>query len=300
MAIGHFKFNFTKEQVRELLNGNPDADEWYDAMVEVLPAWEIVTVERVAGFISQCAHESNNFRSLEENLNYSADSLTRVFGRYFGPPPKRNAKEYHRKPEKIANYVYMDQFRSPKGALGNTQPGDGWRFRGRGLKQLTGRTNYAAFGKTVQMTAEQAADYVATKKGAIDSACWFWDSRKLNSVADARDIVKMTKIINGGDIGLADRRDRWNHALRLFTGKSSMNNTTSVSVPKSKSVVNRNTVLKRGSTGSLVKQLQEKLGIKADGVFGGGTEATLKKWQAANGLSADGKAGPNTLEKLLG
>jgi putative chitinase len=113
----------------------------------------------------------------------------------------------------------MDEFRSAKGALGNTKPGDGWRFRGRGLKQLTGRNNYAAFGKTVGMTAEEAAEYVATEKGAIESACWFWGAKKLNAVADARDIVKMTKIINGGDIGLDDRKKRWEKALKVLGAK---------------------------------------------------------------------------------
>jgi putative chitinase len=297
-----FNFNFTVEMTRTLLKGNPEADEWHAAMTEVLPMWEINTVERVAGFIAQCAHESNNFRTLEENLNYSADALNRVFGRYFGPAPKRNASSYARNPEKIANYVYMDEFRSAKGALGNTKPGDGWLFRGRGLKQLTGRNNYAAFGKTVDMTAEQVAEYVATKKGAIDSACWFWDKAKCNVFADSKDIGGMSKRINGGTIGLEDRQRRWNQALQVLGG-----NFTPVAVSAQKKTATRTaatqtrmSILRRGSRGSEVKKMQEALKIGADGVFGPGTERALKSWQRSKGLTADGIAGPATLSKLYG
>ena len=178
------------------------------------------TPNRIAGFIAQCAHESGNFKSLSENLNYSEKALRAVFGRYFGTGGnKRNAAEYARKPEKIANYVYQDKYRTKRGAMGNVNDGDGWLFRGRGLKQLTGRDNYTAFGKIVGMTAEEAAAYVATPKGAVESACWFWNAKKLNAVADTGDIVKMTKIINGGDIGLEDRTQRWNKALDVLGGE---------------------------------------------------------------------------------
>lgn len=211
-----FSFPFTADQLKTMLGGNAEAEEWFAAMEEILPQYDIDTPERVAGFIAQCAHESGNFRRLEENLNYSEDALNRVFGRYFGAPPKRNAAEYARNPEKIANYVYQDEFRSARGALGNIQPGDGWKFRGRGLKQLTGRNNYAAFGKTVDMTADEAAEYVATKQGALESACWFWDTAKCNEFADNRDIVGMSKRINGGTIGLDDRKKRWEEALKIF------------------------------------------------------------------------------------
>jgi putative chitinase len=298
-----FNFNFTVEMTRTLLKGNPDADEWHTAMTEVLPMWEINTVERVAGFIAQCAHESNNFRTLEENLNYSADALNRVFGRYFGPAPKRNAAEYARNPEKIANYVYMDQFRSKAGQMGNIQPGDGWRFRGRGLKQLTGRNNYTNFGKTVNMTAEQAAEYVATKKGAIDSACWFWDTAKCNTFADARDIVGLSKRINGGTIGLEDRQRRWNQALQVFGGNFTPTAATparSAATASRPAATARTTILRRGSRGAEVKRMQEALKVGADGVFGPGTERALKAWQRTNGLTADGIAGPATLGRLFG
>ena len=143
-----------------------------------------------------------------ENLNYSEEALNSVFGRYFGKG-KRNAKDYARNQEKIANYVYQDEFRSKRGALGNVNAGDGWLFRGRGIKQLTGRNNYAAFGKSVGMSAEEAAGYVATEKGAMESACWFWKTNKLQKWADKGDNKGLTKAINGGTIGLADRNARW-------------------------------------------------------------------------------------------
>jgi putative chitinase len=294
MSADQFKFKFTKEQLKEILHGNPDSDKWFEACVSIFPKYEITTIERVAGFLAQCAHESGNFKMLEENLNYKEETLLKVFPRYFGPG-KRNAKEYARNPEKIANYVYMDEFRTSK--MGNVKEGDGWRFRGRGLKQLTGRENYTNFGKSVNMTAEQAADYVATEKGAIESACWFWNSKKLNAVADTQDIVKMTKIINGGDIGLADRKSRFEHALKVLGG----NFTPSAAASSVSTAASASTseTLKKGSKGPSVAKLQEALGITADGSFGPGTESALKAWQAKNGLTADGVAGPKTLAKLL-
>jgi putative chitinase len=286
--MSRFNFDFTLHHLQQMIPGNTEAAEWHQALCEILPKYDITTSERVVGFVAQCAHESNNFRTLEENLNYSAQALNRVFARYFGAPPRRNAAEYARNPEKIANYVYMDQFRSRAGALGNTQPGDGWRFRGRGIKQLTGRNNYAAFGKTVGMTAEQAADYVATKKGALESACWFWQTNNLNRFADRRDIDGLSRAINGGDIGLQDRRNRWNRGLNIVGS-----NTANINVAG-------NTVLRRGSKGPEVTRLQTALGIRTDGDFGPATENALRQWQRGAGLNANGVADSQTLRKLFG
>jgi putative chitinase len=254
----------------------------------MLPKYGITTDKRIAGFISQCAHESSDFRVLQENLNYKEATLLKVFPRYFGPG-KENAAEYAGKPEKIANYVYMDKHRSKAGALGNVKDGDGWLFSGKGLKQVTGRSNTTAFGKTVGMTAEEAAAYLLTKKGALESALWFWASRNLNEVADTGDQVRLTKIINGGNIGLADRQARYAKAMAALGGK--------IEAPVTAAVAE---TLRRGSKGDGVKRMQVKLGLTADGDFGPGTEAALKKWQAANGLTADGVAGAKTLAKLLG
>jgi putative chitinase len=285
----------TEAQLAAMIPTNKEVAEWCAALNEMLPKYNITTDKRIAGFISQCAHESMDFRVLQENLNYKEATLLKVFPRYFGPG-KENAAEYAGKPEKIANYVYMDKNRSKAGALGNLKDGDGWLFSGKGLKQVTGRSNTTAFGKTVGMTAEEAAAYLLTKKGALESALWFWNSRNLNEVADTGDVTRLTKIINGGDIGLADRQARYARAMAALGGKIEA---PAPSASSSSSSTSGGT-LKRGSKGDEVKKMQAKLGLTADGDFGPGTEAALKKWQTANGLTADGVAGPKTLAKLLG
>lgn len=295
-----FKFDFTRDMLRTMIQNNPESDAWYDELVEILPKYDITTVERVAGFIAQCAHESNNFKALEENLNYREETLLKIFPRYFGPG-KRNAAEYAKNPEKIANYVYMDEFRSKQGAMGNTQPGDGWRFRGRGLKQLTGRNNYTAFAKSVNMTAEEASDYLGTKKGAVESACWFWNTAKLNDIADKGDIVAMTKKINGGTIGLEDRQKRWNEGLAVLGGKAPVKSapaSASASESTKQPKLSRLSTLRLGSKGPEVEELQKALGLKPDGSFGPATAEALKKWQKDNRMAVDGIAGPKTLSKL--
>ena len=287
-------FEFTKEQLGKIIPGNNDVEDWHEALIAIMPKYEINTKRRVAHFLSQCAHESNNFRSLQENLNYSEKALKAVFGRYFGDAPKANAAEYARNPEKIANRVYFDKYRKYK--MGNTNEGDGWLFRGRGLKQLTGRENYTNFGKSIDITAEEAAEYVATPKGAVESACWFWNAKKLNNIADTDDVTKMTKIINGGNIGLADRQSRYKNAMEVLGSPV----TLSQDAGDDDFDVDDIGVLRKGCKGEGVKMMQEALGVGADGAFGPGTERALKAWQTSNGLVADGIAGPNTLEKLLG
>lgn len=281
----------TLQQFSAMIPKNKEPEEWYENVVDMFKKYDITTPLRIAGFMAQCGHESADFTALEENLNYSEKALNSVFGRYFGPG-KRDAAEYARQPEKIANYVYQDEFRSKKGAMGNTEPGDGWRFRGRGIKQLTGRNNYTAFGKSVGMSAEEAAEYVATKKGALESACWFWATNKIDRYADNDDIVGMTKRINGGTIGLEDRKARYSRAKDILGGKS-------VSKPKASSTSSIRT-LRRGMEGEDVKKMQKALGVDADGIFGFGTAAAVKKWQRANGLEADGIVGPKTRTRMFG
>jgi len=274
----------TPDQLAYMIPTNPDVEDWCNELNKAMPKYGITTPQRIASFISQCAHESRDFTALEENLNYSEKALNAVFGRYFGPG-KRNAAEYARNPEKIANYVYMDEFR--RSPLGNVKEGDGWRFRGRGLKQLTGRSNYERFAKDYDITAEEAAEWLETKEGALTSALWFWDKNGLNELADTGNVAKVTKRINGGDIGLEDRQRRYNDAMQALTGD----------VPPRAKVTG---VVKKGSKGDAVKQIQRKLGLAADGIFGSGTEAAVKKWQAEHGLVVDGIVGPKTLEKMLG
>ena len=282
----------TVDQLRAMIPTNKEVEEWCAALNEMLPKYGITTDKRIASFVSQCAHESMDFRVLEENLNYKEATLLKVFPRYFGPG-KENPEEYARNPQKLANYVYMDKNRSKAGALGNVKENDGFAMRGKGLKQVTGRANHEAFGKTVGMTAEEAAAYLLTKKGALESALWFWGSRNLNEVADTGDVTRLTKIINGGDIGLADRQQRFAKAMAALGGKieAVVNSQITDAVTQT---------LRKGSKGDLVKKLQAALGIGADGDFGQGTENALKKWQDRNGLTADGVAGPKTLAKLLG
>lgn len=284
----------TADQLRAMIPTNKEVDAWCEELNKALPLYEITTPQRIAGFISQCAHESRDFTALSENLNYREGTLKMVFPRYFGEG-KRNAAEYAHQPEKIANYVYMDEFRTSK--LGNTQPGDGWRFRGRGLKQLTGRDNYTRFAKDYGMTAEEAAEWLETKEGALASALWFWGVNKLNPIADTGDVIALTKRINGGTIGLTDRKARYETAMAVLTNRiplrAANNNQITDAVTQMK-------VLRRGAKGEAVKRMQAALGIKADGDFGPATEAALKRWQLANGLKADGIAGSKTWGKLLG
>lgn len=275
----------TKEKIIHLLHGNPEADAWADAAMEILPKYGIDTPNRVAGFFAQCGHESMNFKVLEENLHYRAETLDKIFPKYF-KNAGRNAAEYAKQPEKIANVVYASRMGN-----GDTASGDGYRFRGRGVIQLTGRDNYTNFGKTIGLTADQVVDYVTTKKGALESACWYWKSRNINAACDANDIVKMTKLINGGTIGLEDRKKHYNKALAILG--------SAVPAPAAAPLATTGS-MRRGSKGDGVKKLQAALGITADGDFGPNTEAVLKKWQASKGLVADGIAGPKTLAALLG
>ena len=287
-----FDFDFTEDQLAEIIPGNKQVAEWYAALYEILPMYEITTERRVAHFLSQCAHESANFKRLEENLNYSAKALRAVFGRYFGDAPKRDADEYHRQPEMIANYVYMDEFRKYK--MGNIYDGDGWLFRGRGLKQLTGRDNYTKFGESIGMTAEEAAEYVQSFNGSIQSACWFWDTNNLNDIADGDNVKLMTKKINGGSIGLEDRQRRYVVAMNVLGMPLDAHQDDD-----GEDILDDIGVLRRGSRGDGVAMMQEALGLEADGIFGRGTERALKLWQTDNGLTPDGVAGPMTFEKLL-
>ena len=218
--MGHenFLFDFQPSMTQELLRGNTEWKVWYETMCTVLPSWDIHTIERVAGFIAQCGHESRNFTVLTENLNYSADALNKIFPKYF-KNAGRDAEDYHRQPEKIANIIYANRMDN-----GDSASGDGWKFRGGGILQLTGRYNYTAFGKAVQMSAEEAVEYVRTKEGALASACWFWNTNSINKYCDDRDIVGMTKRINGGTIGLEDRKKHYQHALAVLSGTVSPDN----------------------------------------------------------------------------
>jgi len=204
-----FTFDFKKEQLAEIIGKNPYNDQWFDALYAILPDYEINTPHRVAAFIAQCAHESGGFKFLQENLNYRAESLVKTWPRHF--PTLEIAQQYARQPEKIANRAYANRMGN-----GDEASGDGWRYLGRGLIQLTGKTNYEWFAASIETPLEEIPEYLQTFEGAVQSACWFWESNNLNKEADAGDIKTMTRKINGGFIGLEDRVKHYNHALHVF------------------------------------------------------------------------------------
>jgi putative chitinase len=199
----------TQAELSEIVPGNPYIDHWYEALEQLLPDYDINTPKRAAAFLAQCAHESGGFKFIKENLNYKAASLRKVFPKYF--PTDELAAAYAMKPEKIANRVYANRMGN-----GDEASGDGYRYCGRGLIQLTGKQNYTNFGESLEISPEEVSEYLATFEGAAQSACWFWETNNLNKWADADDVVKMTKIINGGTIGLEDRIKHYNHALHVL------------------------------------------------------------------------------------
>lgn len=200
------------EQLKQLLPKNPYVDHWHRALAQLLPEYEINTPQRIAAFIAQCAHESGGFMVLKENLNYKAVTLRKIFPKYF--PTDEMANEYASKPNKqeaIANLVYANRMGN-----GGPETGDGYRYCGRGLIQLTGKSNYSWFAASLDIPVEEAAEYLQTFEGAAQSACWFWENNNLNKFADAGDIKGLTKAINGGFIGLEDRIAHYQHALHVM------------------------------------------------------------------------------------
>jgi putative chitinase len=198
----------TQQQLGACIGNNPYLEQWTDALNKILPDYEIDTPQRVAAFIAQSAHESGNFTALHENLNYRAESLCKVWPKYFNAG---NANDYAHNPEKIANRAYGGRMGN-----GDEASGDGFRYCGRGLIQLTGKANYQAFAESIETPVEQIPELLQTFEGAIQSACWFWESNNLNQYADSGDILTMTKRINGGTLGLEDRQKHYTHALHVL------------------------------------------------------------------------------------
>ena len=197
-----------QDQLAQILPGNPYIDHWTEALNKILPDYGIDTPQRVAAFLAQTAHESGGYSALHENLNYKAESLARVWPRYFNAG---NAAQYAHNPEMIANRAYANRMGN-----GDEASGDGWRYCGRGLLQVTGKQNYQAFADSVGIAVEEAPAFLQTFEGAIQSACWFWENNNLNQYADSGDFVTMTKRINGGTLGLDDRTARYQHALQVL------------------------------------------------------------------------------------
>jgi putative chitinase len=207
-----FDFDFTQAKFTEIIGKNAYADHWFKALAQILPDYDINTSPRVAAFLAQTAHESGGYTAIKENLNYKAATLRKIFPKYF--PDDATANHYASLPNKaeaIANKVYG-------GRMGNgpEETGDGYRYCGRGLIQLTGKDNYTRYAQSLEISVEEASEHLTTFEGCVQSAAWFWEANNLNQWADKGDILTLTKRINGGTIGLEDRIKHYNHALHVL------------------------------------------------------------------------------------
>ena len=205
-----FEFDFRPDQIQRILHPNPHYVEWQQAMVDELQKYEITSVLRVAMFLAQTGHESNNYHQLIENLNYRASTLTSTWPKRF---PRDIAAQYAHNPEAIANRAYCNRMGN-----GDEASGDGWQFCGRGLIQMTGRENYEKFAQYTGRNINDIVAYCETSDGAIESACFFWKDHELNRYSDESNVTEVTKIINGGDLGLEDRADRFEFAVSVLQG----------------------------------------------------------------------------------
>ena len=184
--------------------------QYVEPLNHVMEYYDMFTnKQRAAAFLAQTAHESGGFNFVKENLNYGAKGLMTTFKKYF--PDEATAKAYERQPEKIANRVYANRMSN-----GDEASGDGYRFCGRGLIQLTGRANYTKFAEDLGISIEECVAYMETPEGACASAGWFWDNNNLNQYCDSGDFVTLTKRINGGTIGLEDRQHHYQQMLNIL------------------------------------------------------------------------------------
>lgn len=178
--------------------------KYLPALNKVAAEQHINTPLRMRAFLAQIGHESGSFKFVQENLNYSADGLLKIFRKYFTPA---EAKKYARKPELIASRVYANRMGN-----GNEASGDGWKFKGRGLIQITGKNNYTALAAFLTKSLDDTVKYLETSEGAVVSAAWFWAANNLNRWADAQDMVSLTRRINGGTHGMTDRMAIFNRS----------------------------------------------------------------------------------------
>ena len=204
-----FDFNFTQDQLQQFLPRNPHVEHWFEALSQNLPDYQLTTVQRVASFLGETYVESAAYTAIQENLNYRAESLMRTWPSHF--PTMEIANQYAHQPERIANRAYANRMGN-----GDEASGDGYKFCGRGLIQLTGKTNYTKFAADLGISVDETVAYLETPEGAVSSAGWFWDNNNLNSYCDKDDFVGLTKRINGGTIGLEDRKHHYELALSLI------------------------------------------------------------------------------------
>lgn len=203
----------TATQLKNILfrANEADIEKYLPYLNKFFPLYGIETPDQQAAFIAQIGHESGHLRYVEENLNYSADALRRVFGKYF--PTDEDARQYAYQPEKIANKVYANR-------MGNGRPetGDGWKYRGRGLLQITGKSNYRNMGKSIGIDLVTCPGMLIMPEYAVQSACCWWQSHDLNSLCGtgSEGFKKITKAINGGYNGLTDRAELWERAKKVL------------------------------------------------------------------------------------
>lgn len=209
-----FDFNFTPSKLQECLRNNQEIGDWYPLLAATLPQFGITSIQRVAAFLAQCSHESMDFTVVHENLNYRAETLGRVWPHLF---PPEIAAQYAGNAEMIANRAYG-------GRMGNgpEESGDGYRYRGRGIVQITGKSNYTQCSMDLYQndSLAQNPDWLETKEGALWSACWFWHKNNLNPLADQDDMLTMTKRINGGTLGLDERTAKYNAFCNILADDS--------------------------------------------------------------------------------
>jgi putative chitinase len=201
--------SFSIQQLAMMLPGNTNVKDWFDSFARFFPDAELDTIERIAAFIAECSVESSNFTRLKENLNYNAEGLVKTWPKRF--PNIEFANLYARQPEKIANYVYAYHMGN-----GNGESGDGWKYIGRGIIQLTGRNNYQLFADYIEQPIEEVCDYLLTTDGSTQAACWFWKTNSLNHYLKSQGIDKVSRVINGGDHGLLERRTNYQQALQIL------------------------------------------------------------------------------------
>lgn len=270
---------------------------WHGPLNEIMAKYQINTKRRIASFLAQIGHESGDLNRLSENLNYSPAGLRATFGRYYTQELANRHGRTANHPanqEAIANHVYDDRNPARTNKLGNIRDGDGWRFRGAGLIQLTGRANITQFADSIGMAPEEAADYARTPQGALESAAWFWKKNNLNSYADRNEITAQSKRINGGSHGLDDRINRYNAAYRAIG---------EIGVDAPQDTVTSPVVAKVGDRGETVVKIQVALGFTGrdvDGVFGNQTLQAVKSWQRINRLIDNGVVTQNDYNQLVG
>lgn len=202
--------NIDQNTLKRCLSGSSEQSitTFFAPLNATFREFSINTVYRVSAFLAQIAHESGNLRYVKENLNYSADGLLRTFPKYFTP---ELAQKYQRNPKAIASRVYANRMGN-----GDEQSEDGWKYCGRGLIQVTGKTNYKTCGDFLRVDLLTDPSYLETPEGATRSAGWYWYSRNLNALADVGDMKELTKKINGGYNGLEDRMKHYSHILGVL------------------------------------------------------------------------------------